>query len=212
MQNTNEKFDQLSPWLGLTSYSEQHSESFWGRSAEAEQLFYEIYDHCVTIVYGPSGVGKSSLLKAGVFPKLRTKQFFPIYLRLTHDKSSSSYFEQIISTIKTECEKAFCTIEEISPLPADANENLWTWLHRHKFSDVLDVQVRPVIIFDQFEELFTISKKDERELKNIITQICDTAGDHLPYDLEQVLNKNNQPLPFSATAEYRIVLSLRDVQ
>ena len=45
MQNTNENVDQLFPWLGLSSYSEQHSESFWGRSVEAEQLFYEIYDN-----------------------------------------------------------------------------------------------------------------------------------------------------------------------
>ena len=210
MQNTNENVDQLFPWLGLLSYSEQHSESFWGKSVEAEQLFYEIYDNSATIVYGPSGVGKSSLLRAGVFPKLRTKQFFPIYVRLTHNKNNCPYMEQIISAIKAECEKSFCSVEEIAPLPADAKENLWTWFHRHKFSDVLDVQIRPVLVFDQFEEIFTISEKDKSEIQDIITQICDIAGDHLPADLERVLNENNLPLPFPATAEYRVVLSLRN--
>ncbi len=199
-----------SPWLGLSSYQEENADIFFGRSKESDELFYKIYDNIVTCVYGVSGVGKTSLLQAGVFPKLRKKQFFPIYLRLDHSKGSASYIKQIIELITSSLEEHYCTIKEIAPLPGNALENLWTWLHRHKFYDVMDVRIRPVLVFDQFEEIFTISEKDESEINNAIIQICDVAGDHLPAELEAVINKDNVSLAIPVQAEYRIILSLRD--
>ena len=74
----------------------------------------------------------------------------------------------------------------------------------------MEETVRPVLVFDQFEEFFTISEKSDNELKNIITEICDIAGDFLPASLEKVLNDNNETLPFPSDGKYRIVLSLRD--
>ena len=181
-------------WLGLSSYQEENADIFFGRTEESDELFYKIYDNVLTTVYGVSGVGKTSLLQAGVFPKLRRKQFFPIYLRLDHRKGSASYVKQILDLIKADLEKNYCSIQEIAPLPTNASESLWTWLHRHEFYDVMDVRIRPVLVFDQFEEIFTISEKDESEINDAITQICDAAGNHLPTDLEAVINKNNESL------------------
>ena len=123
------------PWLGLASYMEQNSDSFFGRSAEIQELFFKIYDNIATIVYGTSGTGKTSLLRAGIFPKLREKQFLPIYLRLTHDRNSLPYKEQIFSAIRQELQENCCSIKEISPLPANAEETLWSYLHRYEITD-----------------------------------------------------------------------------
>ena len=70
------------PWLGLSSYEESDSNIFYGRSAELEELFGDILHNTQTVIYGPSGTGKTSILKAGIFLKAREVNYLPIYIRL----------------------------------------------------------------------------------------------------------------------------------
>ena len=49
----------------------------------------------LTVLFGQSGLGKSSILQAGVFPRLRTDGFCPIYIRLDHADGAPSPTEQI---------------------------------------------------------------------------------------------------------------------
>ena len=66
------------PWKGLDSYSYSDNSIFYGRTNETEALVDTILNNRFTILYGPSGVGKSSLLNAGVRPKLAEKNFFVV--------------------------------------------------------------------------------------------------------------------------------------
>ena len=56
------------PWHGLKSYEEE--ESLYGRDQEANDIANIIINGFSSIIYGKSGIGKTSLLKAGVFPIL----------------------------------------------------------------------------------------------------------------------------------------------
>lgn len=67
-------------WLGLSSYEEKHSDIFFGRNQEIEELCGDIFHNQQTIIYGPSGTGKTSILRAGVFARARAKHFMPIYI------------------------------------------------------------------------------------------------------------------------------------
>lgn len=58
------------PYPGLMPFAVQDSEYFFGRRNEARILVANLYSSPLTIVYGPSGVGKSSLLEAGVLHEL----------------------------------------------------------------------------------------------------------------------------------------------
>src|SRR3954471_8528378 len=60
-----------SPYLGLTPYGEADAELFFGRQAERDLVVANLLTSRLTVMYGPSGVGKSSLLRAGVIPRLR---------------------------------------------------------------------------------------------------------------------------------------------
>ena len=60
-------------WLGLSSYDELHAEMFFGRDKEIEDLTQSIYHNIQTVVYGPSGIGKTSILRAGVFNRVRSE-------------------------------------------------------------------------------------------------------------------------------------------
>jgi CHASE2 domain-containing sensor protein len=59
------------PYLGLAPYGEGDAELFFGRRAERDLVVANLLTSRLTVLYGPSGVGKSSLLRAGVLPRLR---------------------------------------------------------------------------------------------------------------------------------------------
>lgn len=62
-----------SPYRGLSSYTEADALYFFGRSAEVATTAANLEVARLTIFYGPSGVGKSSVLRAGVLHHLLQK-------------------------------------------------------------------------------------------------------------------------------------------
>ncbi|MBO1047498.1 MAG: hypothetical protein HEQ10_07005 [Dolichospermum sp. DEX182a] len=56
------------PYRGLESYEEEHSHLFFGRETLTEELHNKVNNNPLTVVTGYSGIGKSSLLKAGLIP------------------------------------------------------------------------------------------------------------------------------------------------
>ena len=59
------------PYVGLVPYSEEDSDFFFGRDEEKQVVSGNLRASRLTILYGPSGVGKTSLLRAGVVHELR---------------------------------------------------------------------------------------------------------------------------------------------
>ncbi len=59
------------PYKGLGSYTEADKEYFFARDSFRDLLAANLMASRLTVLYGPSGVGKSSLLQAGLIPLLR---------------------------------------------------------------------------------------------------------------------------------------------
>jgi hypothetical protein len=59
-----------SPYRGLTPYTEADAAYFFGRTAEIATITANLEVARLTLFYGPSGVGKSSVLRAGVIHQL----------------------------------------------------------------------------------------------------------------------------------------------
>lgn len=64
------------PYPGMRSYTEEESRFFFGREREIDVLVQRLRKHSFVAVIGPSGSGKSSLVKAGLVPALRTSDLF----------------------------------------------------------------------------------------------------------------------------------------
>lgn len=62
---------EVTPFKGLRPYSEEDASFFFGREGEREIITANLISSRLTLVYGPSGVGKSSVLRAGVAHRLR---------------------------------------------------------------------------------------------------------------------------------------------
>ena len=61
------------PYAGLMPFTEEQAEFFFGREAEREIITANLMASRLTLLYGPSGVGKSSVLNAGVAHDLRAR-------------------------------------------------------------------------------------------------------------------------------------------
>ena len=64
----------LRPYKGLAPFDDEALDAllFFGREREREMIVANLLASRLTVLYGPSGVGKSSLLRAGVAQRLRT--------------------------------------------------------------------------------------------------------------------------------------------
>ncbi|WP_340377137.1 SUMF1/EgtB/PvdO family nonheme iron enzyme [Streptomyces sp. SS7] len=65
----------LRPFKFLDYYTEQESKIYFGRDDEAESLATIIATNPLTVIVGPSGVGKTSLVNAGLIPRLHAKGY-----------------------------------------------------------------------------------------------------------------------------------------
>src|SRR5690349_19231849 len=61
--------------------SAEDQRRFGGRQREIREIVARITNGRTFVLYGRSGIGKTSLLLAGVFPALRERGFRPVYVR-----------------------------------------------------------------------------------------------------------------------------------
>src|SRR5262247_1440194 len=99
LTTTTTKLDSENPWPGLESYGEDGKDFFFGRDHQAERLLKKVLDAPVTVLCGRSGLGKTSLLQAGLFPKLRERHFLPIYVRFQVKTDTVSLTQQLHQSV-----------------------------------------------------------------------------------------------------------------
>src|SRR5215468_8477983 len=87
--------DPQHPWLGLASFTEETRAYFYGREDEVAELARRVQRKLLTILFGQSGLGKTSILRAGIVPKLRPEGYCPVYVRLDYTSDTPEPSEQI---------------------------------------------------------------------------------------------------------------------
>ncbi len=146
------------PWPGLDPFDEADREYFHGRAVESGELLRLVRREPLTVVFGRSGLGKTSLLKAGLFPLLRGEDCLPVYVRLDHAEGAPALREQIFRELQTACDA-----DRVQAAQPAGEEGLWSFFHRRdaEFWSERNRPVTPVIVFDQFEEIFTLGQETE---------------------------------------------------
>lgn len=190
MPEQNETLDNTSEpsFIGLQSYDENQSKFFFGRDEEISEVATLVKSNALTIVFGKSGTGKTSLLNAGVFPKLRKDYCLPFRIRLEFKEDSPDLITQIKEKLKAEIIKYGF---KVASYPA--TETLWEYFHK----ELLWQNVTPILVLDQFEEIFTLAKINPRfakeELSNFWEELSNLIENHIPDSLvDQFLNHREQ--------------------
>jgi WD40 repeat protein len=149
--------DRENPWPGPEAFREVDAQFFFGRERQRDALVRLILASRLVVLYGRSGLGKTSLLRAGVFPRLRDNLQLPVYIRLqlpspTGAPAVSGLREQVKAAIEAAAARGGIECPTL-----DAQSTLWEWFFRSeaRFFNERSRRVRPVLVFDQFEEAFT---------------------------------------------------------
>jgi formylglycine-generating enzyme required for sulfatase activity len=145
------------PWPGLLPFGEADWKYFHGRDFETDLLYRKVERERLTVLFGLSGLGKSSILQAGLFPSLRRENVLPVYIRLDFSPDKPDLTAQVKTAIVREAERS--KVEAPTPQP---KETLWEYFHRSDadFWSERHRIVVPLLVFDQFEEVFTLGARD----------------------------------------------------
>jgi len=170
MENTNSERENIilpaEPFRGIKSFRYADREIFAAREWEKEQLLNLVSLYRASLIYGQSGIGKSSLINAGLIPELENYNFrgeiirvspnrdgtFIVYKIPASDKDRAylpSLFDELLEEEhKQEISVSFEKFKEI------INSQLYTLGGEEREGD--EESAIPVFIFDQFEELITL--------------------------------------------------------
>lgn len=204
--------DHDNPWPGLIPYTEADKSFFFGRSQEIEALLVRVKRKRTAVLYAASGVGKSSLLEAGLYPRLRAENYLPISLRMDFSTHSAPFVDQLLDAIQRSARKA--GIE--APAHRDG-DGAWEYFHRPN-ADFWNTRNRPqipILVFDQFEEFFTLGRRSsdiEKRCETILDSIADLAEGSPPQSLQRKLDENPELAKSYVFGQhnYKILIALRE--
>jgi hypothetical protein len=138
----------ISPYQGLAPFEERDAAYFFGRESEKRLIVADLHAAPLTLLYGASGVGKSSVLRAGVLPLLRQQREVLVVV-------FAGWKDAPLAGFRTAVEQALLTGQT-----AKRSATYRRVLERHKHAALRDFLVavartarrRLMIILDQFEE------------------------------------------------------------
>ena len=206
--------DAQQPWLGLDSFSEATRGYFHGREDEIGELARRVQRKPLTVLFGQSGLGKTSILRAGLVPRLRPEGYCPVYLRVDYNADAPPPAEQLKLAVFRETEQAGTWAQTGV---AVQGESLWEFLH-HRDDQLRDAEggvLTPLLIFDQFEEIFTLAQADDAGRARaalFIAELADLVENRPPRELEARLEHDDtliERFDF-ARCDYRVLIALRE--
>jgi WD40 repeat protein len=212
--------DRENPWPGLAAFREADQEFFYGREAEVEEILRLVLRERLSVLFGLSGLGKTSLLQAGLFPRLRQENVFPVYVRLDYSESGEAESDEGRRSLTGQIRDAIAAQAAawaIEGPPFPESETLWESFHRQQaeFWNVRNRRVTPLLVFDQFEELLTLGRRSAtraREIEELLDELVDLAEGSVPASVRARLEEDPaaaREFSFSRHA-YKILISLRE--
>jgi tetratricopeptide (TPR) repeat protein len=210
----NSGVDAQNPWPGLVAFTEELQQFFHGRAEEADELQRRVERKSLTVLFGQSGLGKSSLLYAALFPRLRAEGYLPVPIRLDHTSSAPALSAQVKAAVTRAIQESGGRAESGA---ADAGDTLWEHFHRRSLCQLMQdgKPVRLVLVFDQFEELFAIGQASEAtrgRAAHFLKELADFIENRAPETLERRLEENPELAKdfIFGKLDYRTLVALRE--
>lgn len=198
---------------GIKSFSADDEALFFGRAQDAEKLYRLLRLEQMTVLYGKSGYGKSSLLQAAVLPRLKRETAFvaiPVRFYACNEKAANTItpLQRGIDAIRALLpEKNAAYLDKVIP----SENSLWYYLKQVQAS-APDRPAKFVLVFDQFEELFTYPEKMVLQFR---AQLAELLYVQIPQNFRNKYNRDRAALDAGETAlffaglETRALFSIR---
>ncbi len=129
-----------SPFKLFEPYSSNDKNIFFGRDAEIYALYSLLQQTRLVVIYGASGTGKTSLINAGLPKVFKTTDWYRVSIRRKDNINDTMRQELARLTELTE-------ITDLGEAIVELHEIRWIPIY---------------LVFDQFEEIFTLGNHEER--------------------------------------------------
>lgn len=150
---------------GVQPFSTEQHDTFFGRDQETAGLYRLLRGEPLVVLHGKSGYGKSSLLNAGIIPLCQDDGVFsPILIRF------GAWMEDV-QEMPLGASKKMLAYNSDSPtilsqlLPGD--DSLWRYAKAWQIKG----GGRPLLLFDQFEELFTYPEEAIQAFRQEVAEL-----------------------------------------
>ncbi len=142
-----------SRYVGARPFETDQQLIFKGRQTETEAVFRLVQLENLTVLYGKSGTGKSSLLNAGVIPKIKAEtDMLPVRVRFNAYKEGNT-FAPPAETARLSVRGGVASIQTFLDKLIAGENTLWHDVKEHFIRH--KGQKGLLLVIDQFEELFT---------------------------------------------------------
>ena len=163
------------PYQGLFAFQEEQAKFFFGRSEFINDLVQAVRKQPLVAVVGASGSGKSSLVLAGLLPCLREEGNWIIEAF----RPEKQPFNRLAAAFVHQLEPELSKSDRI-----DKAINLANTIRQNGFAYVLSEILKEhpgkqlLLVVDQFEELYTLCSKEERDrfIDVLLAGINDSLG------------------------------------
>ncbi|HEX4704030.1 MAG TPA: AAA family ATPase, partial [Pseudonocardiaceae bacterium] len=157
-----------SPYVGLATFQPADADRFFGRERLVDELADRVAQRPVTTVFGPSGSGKSSILRAGLIPRLSDRQHgeWPVLLMTPGEQPMVECAAQLARLLGM---PAGTVLADLNADPRHLDLAVRQVLAERPDS------ARLVLVVDQFEEAFTLCR-DGVERGHFIAAVLAAAG------------------------------------
>ena len=150
------------PYLGLAGFGEEDADFFFGRETFVNGLVEAVNKQPLIAVIGSSGSGKSSVVYAGLIPQLRKKENWLI----ESFRPGNQLFFQLASAFVRQLVPEVDEIQQLrsaAELAIDIQQGTVTLQQITSRIIERNPDKRLLLFVDQFEELYTLCKKEELE-------------------------------------------------
>lgn len=184
---------------------------FFGREKDVERFITLLNVEKLIVMYAKSGIGKSSLVNAGVMPKLKNLPRYERNLRirlLSYNTDSSTHIassplQTLIGELESQEPRKFLANIEM-------NNSLWLSLKMMQ-ANATHKKGAVVLFFDQFEEFFDYPKEQQIEFKQAIAEILRSSPpDRIEKAAQEQQGLTEEQIEFLFTPlEVKIVFLIR---
>lgn len=151
--------EKMNRYPGSQPFTKKYQSLFFGRTQDIKELYRHINAHKISVLYGKSGLGKSSMLNAGVVPLLEKKDnYLPYFIRFNNCIEADT--KNYVSPLQIFTNHIFQngTTTNLLDIIQDSSISIWQQFKslqlQHTNKDGI------LLVFDQFEELFTYPEED----------------------------------------------------
>ena len=185
----------LSRYPGSKPFTLEYEGLFFGRDEDITGLAKFVHVEKLSVLYGKSGLGKSSLIGAGVVPLLvQQYQYKTIPIRFNSYIEGNSSFP-IDIFLETLYDPQH---EPPNPLAAIESENISLWQYFKNLQLTQPEQEACLLVFDQFEELFTYPQEQVEHFARILASLL---NDSMPRTFKRKLREVSLQNPNILTPE-----------